>query len=53
MDILWTILGLAAFLALLVLLAQQVRRDGYGSTPPPVSHASSLPADATRGTPYF
>lgn len=53
MDILWIILGVAALIALLVALAQQVRQDGYGSTPPPASHASTPAVDTTRGTPYF
>lgn len=53
MDILWILLGAAALVALLLTLGRQVRLDGYGSTPPPASHAAAEALSATRGTPYF
>ncbi len=53
MDIVWIVIGLAALVGLLAVLAQQVRRDGYGSQPPPLSHPAGRLRDATRGTPYF
>ncbi|MCC2308805.1 hypothetical protein [Cellulomonas chengniuliangii] len=53
MDSVWIVIGLAALIGLLAVAVRQVRRDGYGSQPPPLSHPAGRLRDATRGTPYF
>lgn len=54
MTIVWIVLGTLALVALTMHLATLVRRDGYGTHAPPVSHDHQRgPRPSVHGTPYF